>query len=99
MRTLWEHIENMKIKETFSGARRSRPLHGMSGFRLEVSAEREWNSSGSYLVEREREREQQRLVGSFFLLQFLDLMMMLASNIFGHFAFQIRLQSRTHTFD
>jgi hypothetical protein len=24
MRTLWEHIENMKIKETFSGARRSR---------------------------------------------------------------------------
>lgn len=53
MRTLWEHIENMKIKETFPGARRSRPLPGMSRFRLEVSAEREWNSSSSYLVERE----------------------------------------------
>ncbi len=69
MRTLWEHIENMKIKETFSGARRSRPLHGMSGFRLEVSAEREWNSSSSYLVERERENNSDWL-GPFFFFNF-----------------------------
>jgi hypothetical protein len=67
MRTLWEHIENMKIEETFSCARRSRPLPGMSRFRLEVSAEGESNSSSSYLVEREREH---RRLGPFFFFNF-----------------------------
>ncbi len=73
MRTFWEHIENMKIKETFSGARRSRPLPGLSRFRLEVSATGEWNSSSSYLLERERERErerEQRRLGPFFFFNF-----------------------------
>jgi hypothetical protein len=62
----------MKIKETFSGARRSRPLHGMSRFRLEVSAEGEWNSSSSYLVERERENKDDWVLFSSSISRFDD---------------------------
>lgn len=97
MRTLWEHIENMKIKETFfvcssfSSSSRYVQISSWGIRRRIVEQQQQQLLSG--------EEENTTAIGSFFLLHFVDLMMMLASNIFGHFAFQIRLQSRTHTFD
>ncbi len=105
----WEHIERAPIDENFVGT------HWEHEDRRNVFVCSSFSSSSRYVqisswgIRRRRVEQQQQLlsgerertptIGSFFLLQFLDLMMMLASNIFGHFAFQNRLQSHMHTFD